>query len=145
MSAALDKGKWAEKQARDWMEARSAKVAAFVYHRYPDAKAARGALAAQPADYLVSANKVIYHLETKETKQINRLPKGKIKQFGQLLKWWIGGITPYVVIYRSETQDWAYLGPNQLFSLAECPPSFDLTQRPKFDTCNDVLTHLFAS
>lgn len=121
MSSVLDKGKWAEAQARAWMEAESNRDASFIYHRYPDAKAARGALAKQPSDYLVSAQGSIYHLEVKETKQVNRLPKAKIRQYGQLLKWYWGKITPYVVVFRSEARDWVYLGPDEMFCFDDCP------------------------
>lgn len=143
MSKGFDPGQWAEKQAKDWMDSRSNAVSSFVYHRYPDAKAARGALAAQPADYLVSTRGHILHLEVKETKQLNRLPKAKVRQYGMLLKWWWGNVKPYLIVYRSEAKDWVWLGPEQLFCFDECPPSFDMTQRPKFSTAADVLSHLF--
>lgn len=139
-----DRGKWAEKQARDWMESQSGKDSTFVYHRYPDAKAARGALAKQPSDYLVSAMGSIYHIEVKETQQINRLPKSKIRQYGMLLKWHWGNITPYVVVFRSEVNDWVYLGPDELFCFDDCPPSFDMTSRPRFPTCNELLKELLT-
>lgn len=138
-----DPGKWAESQARVWLEAQSQAVAGFTWHRYPDAKAARGALAAQPADYLVS-NGTIFHLETKETKKVNRIPADKIRQYGMLKKWWWAKITPFVVVYRSECKDWLYLGPDELFCFDDCPPSFDMLARPKFATCADVMKELFA-
>ena len=139
-----DPGKWAERQARIWLEAQSTFDADFVYHRYPDAKAARGALAAQPADYLVSSDGRIFHLEVKETKQVHRLPKAKIRQYGMLLKWHWGNIAPIVLIYQSETKLWTYLSAVQLFQFADCPPSFDLTLRPKFFSCDNALKEIFA-
>lgn len=140
----FDPGQWAEKQAKDWMDRQSSKVASFVYHRYPDAKAARGALSAQPADYLVSTQGRILHLEIKETKELNRLPKVKVRQYGMLQKWWWGNVAPYVVVYRSAAKDWTYLSSDELFCFDECPASFDMTNRPKFNTAADVLSHLFA-
>ena len=143
MSSVADRGKWAEQQARQWLDRQSEIDANFAVHRYPDAKAARGALAKQPSDYLVS-NGTIYHLEIKETKEVNRLPKAKIRQYGMLLKWHWAKITPYVVVYRSTTNDWTYLGPDEMFCFDDCPPSFDMKQRPKFPTCAAVLQELFT-
>lgn len=139
-----DPGKWAESQARIWLEMQSRKVAEFTWHRYPDAKAAQGALAAQPADYLVS-NGTVCHLEIKETKQINRLPKSKVRQYGQLKKWWLAKIEPYVVVYRSEAHDWTFLTATDLCMDGDAPASFDMTKTPKFASCADVLNHLFAT
>jgi hypothetical protein len=139
----LDPGKWAEKQAKDWLEAESNRVLTFAWHRYPDAKAARGALAAQPADFLV-ANNATYHLEVKETKEVNRLPKAKVRQYGMLLKFSLAGIKPYVVVYRSERKDWLYFSAAELFCFDACPPSFDMTHRPTFATCGDLLKEIFS-
>jgi penicillin-binding protein-related factor A (putative recombinase) len=136
-------GDWAEAEVQKWLDKETSRLCNFAYHRYPDARAARGALAAQPADYLVS-NGTICHLEVKETEQINRLPKKKIRQYGMLLKWKWAGVTPFVVIYRSEAKDWVYLSSDQLFEFEECPPSFDLSKRPTYATCGDIMNWLFA-
>lgn len=138
-----DAGKWAEREAKLWLEKHSNEVLAFAYHRYPDARAARGALAAQPADFLI-ANGSTFHLEVKETAQINRLPKAKISQYGTLLKFHYAGVIPYVVVYRSACKDWICLGPAELFGFEECPASFDMTQRPTFATCGEILRSLFT-
>jgi len=137
-----DEGKWAEKQAQTWLENASNQAHDFAWHRYPDSRAARGALAAQPADFLVACGKA-FHLEVKETAQIKRLPKKKIGQFGMLQKFHWAGIEPYVVIYRSEAKDWVYLGPAQLFEFEECPPSFDLSKRQTYATCGAIMEWLF--
>lgn len=142
MSKGFDPGKWAEREAALWLEAASQKAHDFAFHRYPDAKAARGALAAQPADFLVAACGNTYHLEVKETKQINRLPKAKVRQFGMLKKFHWAGITPYVVVYRSEREDWIYLGPSQLFCFEDCPPSFDMTHLQIYPNCAAVLQEI---
>lgn len=140
----LDPGKWAEKQAQGWLESASQQSQHFAWHRYPDSKAARGVIGAQPADFLVSfGSGNTFHLEVKETKQINRLPKAKISQFGMLLKFHWAGITPYVLIYRSEMRDWVYLGPDQLFMYETCPPSFDMTHQQVFHSCADALHWIF--
>lgn len=144
MSKALDPGAWAESQSRAWMNNESGRIAGFAFHRYPDAKAARGSLAAQPADFLLSSKQIIYHLETKETQQVRRLPKSKIRQYGQLKKWWWANIQPRVVIYRSECNDWVWLGPEQLFEFEDCPASFPLFDRPTFPTCTSLMESLFS-
>lgn len=144
MSSVNDKGKWAESEVRKWMEAQSARDANFTYHRYPDSKAARGALAAQPSDYLVGARGQHFHIEVKETEQVRRLPKAKIRQYGMLLKWWWAKITPYVVIYRSGSDDWCALGPTELFEFEDCPPSFLISDRPKYTSAGSLLESLLT-
>jgi hypothetical protein len=68
-------GKVAEKAVQGWLEKTSASRRDFAFHRYPDARAARGALAAQPSDFLVAYKKLgVFHLEVKETEQQYRLP-----------------------------------------------------------------------
>lgn len=147
MPKKIDPGKWAEKEAQAWLEAKSAADAGFAWHRFPDARAARGALAAQPCDFLVSqaigaANRTIY-LEVKETAQQRRLPKAKISQYGTLKKFYWTNADVLVLIYMSEHQQWVTLQAtheiDDLFYYDECPSSFDLSQLERFDTAAQAL------
>lgn len=142
----FDPGEWAEQQVRAFLVEENARCANFCFHRYPDTKAARSQLiAAQPSDYLVANNaRLHFHIEVKETAQPNRLPKAKIRQYGQLLKWWHGGIHPRVVIFRSAHNDWTWIGPDQLFGFDVVPPSFDMTGRPSFSHANELLQDILA-
>lgn len=143
----LTPGKWAEQQAQEWLEAKSSSVASFAWHRYPDAKAARGALAAQPADFLVGyplPNKSpAYHLEVKETAQENRLPKAKVSQYGKLKMFDEAGFNTIVLVYRSAFKDWLYLRRRELFYYDTCPPSFPFEGRPTFPTAAAALEEIF--
>lgn len=115
----VDLGKWAEKKVKGWLEARSSCDVGLAYHRYPDARAARGALAAQPADFLVAykTNLASYaiHLEVKETAQTRRLPRDKISQIGKLKLFHLAGFKTLVVVYRSKLDDWTWFTPADLF------------------------------
>lgn len=143
-----DLGKWAEKKVNAWLEARSAANAAFAFHRYPDARAARGALAAQPADFLVAATlgdkKAAIHLEVKETAQKNRLPRSKIGQFGKLQMFHWAGFRTLIVVYRSEYDDWTYFVADDLFIDQDEPPkSFPFADDRSFRTEVELLDRLF--
>lgn len=142
-----DRGKWAEKQARDWLEARSANSFKFSFHRYPDSKAARGALAAQPSDYvtsdMTSGTPKIRHIEVKETAVENRLPKTKVRQYGMLLKFHWAGIAAFVVVYRSAHNNWIVLGAHELFAYEVCPPSFDMRELTTYPTCAAAMRSIF--
>lgn len=124
MNKHADKGKDTEKAVQDYLEKRSLASTAFAWHRFPDARAARGALASQPCDFLVGVNGQTIFLEAKETEQKIRLPKNKISQYGTLLKWHWAGFRVLVVVHRSDLQDWTYLDNDDLFGYDVCPPSF---------------------
>ena len=143
MSKHANLGKKAEKQVQAWLEARSAAGVAFAFHRFPDARAARGMLAAQPSDYLVAHRGRMVLLEVKETQQERRLPKAKVSQYGALLKFYLAGSDVIVLVYRSTTSDWVYLDADNLFDNAECPPSFPLYNLPAFASASDALEEIF--
>ena len=148
----FDAGKWAEKEVQAWLEAKSAADAGFAWHRFPDARAARGALAAQPCDFLVSGatlgggNRVVF-LEVKETAQKSRLPKAKISQYGTLKKFYWTNAEVVVLVYMSEHQKWVMLQATQeiddLFHYDECPASFDLSQLDTYETASEALESFF--
>ena len=142
-----DPGKATEAAVQVWLGTEAAADSAFAYHRYPDARAARGVLAAQPADFLVARKvcgvRLVWHLEVKETALDRRLPKAKLGQYGKLKMFWLAGIEPVVVIYRSSVKDWVYLSAAELFEHDECPASFPLSDLQSFPTLNDIMTEIF--
>lgn len=148
----FDAGKWAEKEAQDWLESCSQQDAGFAWHRFPDARAAMGRLSAQPSDFLVSvaaprgSNRTVY-LEAKETAQERRLPKAKIGQYGMLRKFFWTNAEVVVLVYMSAHKKWCYLQANQsiddLFCYEDCPASFPLTDLPQFETAAEALADYF--
>ena len=147
MTNKANMGKWAEKQVALFLEQCSNGSSSFAWHRLPDARSARGMLAAQPSDMIVSlgtkhGNRTIY-LEVKETKDIRRLQKAKIGQYGMLLKFWLTQAHVLVLVFMSTTQQWVMLKGGDLFSLEECPPSFPLWGRQTYDTAADALSAYF--
>jgi len=144
-----DRGKWAEAQVQKWLEKRSASELAFAYHRYPDARAARGALANQPADFLVARktklDKVACHLEVKETKEVRRLPKAKIGQYGKLKLFHEAGFDTVVLVFRSELKDWVMFTPEDLFCYEELPTSFPFAGLAPYQSAASALDALFPN
>lgn len=142
-----DRGKWAEAHVANWLEDRTNREVGFAYHRYPDARAARGALAAQPADFLVAIKRPkseprAVHLEVKETAEVRRLPRSKITQYGKLGMFDLAGFETFVVVYRSHHADWTYFSRGELFGDDDVPTSFPFAGRPTFDTAAHVLQEI---
>jgi hypothetical protein len=132
MKKPLSPGKWAEAEVQAWLEKASASSS-------PDARAARGALAAQPADYLVSFQSKPIHLEIKETENAGRLPRSKIRQYGVLKKWWWAGIEPYVLVWCSTLGMWYVLRAADLYPNQDTTPtSFRFDNQARF--YNDLNT-----
>jgi hypothetical protein len=145
---APEKGKQAEKDTQEWLEARSSSLFHFAYHRMPDAKAARGAIAAQPADFLVGqtfadGRKVAYLLEVKETAELRRLPKDKVGQYGKLYMFNSAGFEVRVLINRTEFKDWVYLTAAELFPSLDAPKSFPFEGLKSFPTHAAALQEIF--
>lgn len=142
-----DLGKWAEKEVGKWLDARSQAHSDFAFHRYPDARAARGALTSQPADFVIGCRTALgsaaIHLEVKETAQERRLPKSKISQYGALLKFHWAGFRTLLVVYRSKHNDWTYFTGPELFEHYEAPASFAFIEGRSFPTAAALLNHLF--
>ncbi len=138
------RGKWAEKQVQDWLQARSLASVDFAFHRFPDARAAQGKLSAQPADYFCSWRGVgAFMLEVKETKETSRLPKAKISQYGKLKLFDLAGVYTRVVVYISALNVWCCLTDHDLFSFEMCPASFKLSTQ-RFHTVDEVMSCVFG-
>ena len=147
MTNKADMGKWAEKQAALFLEQCSRECSTFAWHRFPDARAARGLLAAQPSDLLLSfgtkgGNRTVF-LEVKECANPRRLPKAKIGQYGMLLKFWLTQAHVLVLVFMSATSKWVWMDGPRLFSYAECPASFPLHDLKPYDSAAEALSAYF--
>lgn len=147
MTQYADRGQWAEKQVEEWLKNRSKADIGFAWHRFPDAKAARGALQAQPSDYLVgydkSTFKGAYFLEVKETKNTTRLPRDKVGQYGKLkMFWYTQAFRIIVLVYRSEHNDWKILDEENLFGDEDVPTSFPFEPK-SYANVDEALSTIF--
>ncbi len=144
MSNLGTRGKWAEKQVQDWMTPRSDNDIRFSFHRLPDARAARGALSSQPADYYVMHKGEFTHLEVKETEHPLRLPRTKVSQYGVLKKFYLAGGKTNLVVYRSLADSWTYFTTDEIFrDNADPPTSFVFVVGRDFPTAAAVLNLLY--
>jgi hypothetical protein len=148
MSKFADRGKWAENEAQTWLDARSAAVSEFAWHRFPDSRSARNPIPAQPADFLVAFrwpghSPMAAMLEVKETENLTRLPKDKIGQYGKLRMFAAAGFRAYVLVFRSAHNDWLVLGNDDLFSTEIAPKSFPFLGLRTFPTAAAALESIF--
>ncbi len=137
-----DPGKWAEAEVERVMHGWSEKTTRVAYHRYPDARAARGTLAAQPADFLLAAYGRTFHIEVKESVNPHRLPRTKVPQWGKLKMFWWAGILPRVVVYRSVHKDWYVLTERELFPMGDITPTsfpYEAMSHQAFKSVEDAM------
>jgi hypothetical protein len=137
-----DQGKGVETQVREWLEDMSDAKSDFAFHRYPDARAARGALAAQPSDFLVANKnrKRVFHVEVKETAKMGRLHRSKISQLGALQKFMWAGIIPIVFVFITDENLWCVLEEDDLYPEGDAPVSFALKNLPMYSTHAEILS-----
>lgn len=109
----------------------------FSWHRLPDAKAARGAIAAQPADYAWWRRPDGGYLEVKATQHEYRLPKDKIRQLPLLQKHAMAGAQSLVLIHHYTIGKWRIV---KAMDLATDVPSWDLRSYPTYDSAERALT-----
>ena len=137
-------GKAEEAIVAKWLGTRSARDVGFWWHRFPDARAARGALAAQPSDFIVVTGARCVFLEVKATSISTRLPKDKVGQYGTLMSAWWAGATIYVLVHRTVEDDWLILTSAQLFTPGDLiPTSFSFTGLHSFETAEAALSSIF--
>lgn len=114
----------------------------FTYHRMPDAKAARGALPAQPGDFLYASNDstlgspCVGFLEVKACKHPYRLAKDKISQLAKLNLFEMAGAKSYVLVNHYLQGYWRVVPTNWL---ADGVPSWDLSNCATYPTHVDAL------
>lgn len=142
-SSRANLGKEAEAAVQRWLEGKSASTLDFAYHRYPDARSARGALAAQPADFEVAYDPFCFNLEVKETANPRRLPRDKVGQWAVLRKFDKAGKKAYVIVYRSALDDWVLLDSAALFNHDEAPASFPFEGLQSYPSAAAALESIF--
>jgi hypothetical protein len=80
----------------------------FAWHRYPDTRAARGMIKAQPCDYLLACGRA-WHLEVKETHHDFRLPRDKLSQLPTLQKFAAAGLGFGVIVHHTTTGKYRFV------------------------------------
>lgn len=108
----------------------------FSWHRLPDAKAARGFLAAQPADYVWWRLPHGGYLEVKALHHDYRLPKDKVRQLPLLQKHSLAGARCFVLVHHYLLGYWRIVPASNLeIGL----PSWDLSDYPLFPSAEAAL------
>lgn len=108
----------------------------FSWHRLPDARSARGRVAAQPADYIWWRLPHGGYLEVKATRHDFRLAKDKVRQLPLLHKHALAGARNYVLVHHYMLGKWRVV---RAESLEIGLPSWDLSQAPLFDSPGEAL------
>lgn len=108
----------------------------FAWHRMPDAKAARGALKAQPADYLVANQTQTSFIEVKALKAARLLPKDRISQLATLKKFEETAMRNYVLVFQYLEGLWRIESVEHIEMGAT---SWDVTKWPTYGTAEDAM------
>lgn len=108
----------------------------FAWHRMPDAKAARGRLKAQPADFLYRNGKSSGFLEVKALKHAHRLPSARVTQLPTLLKWSMAGSGDLILIHHYMEGVWRAV---KAADLDPSVPSWDLRNVRTFPSAEMAL------
>jgi len=131
-------GKETERLVEALLKERNERLS-FAWHRMPDAKAARGALAAQPADYLVASAGQAFWLEVKALRHEFRLPRDRLTQLPVLKKFKLAGMPSILLVHHYTTQKWRALSAPKLSTDV---PSWDLRPWVPCDSPEEALTIL---
>lgn len=86
----------------------------FAFHRLPDARSARGALAAQPSDFLYRCGDFAGFVEVKAVEHPTKITKTALRQLAQLQKWGGAGSADVILILHYMTGVWRVLDPRDL-------------------------------
>lgn len=111
----------------------------FAYMRFADAKAARGLIKAQPADYLFVYNGTTVFLEVKALKHPKRLPKDRVTQLPTLKKFQMAGAECVVLVHHYMEGIWRLV---DVSDLEPGVPSWDLSLFQPFASPADALGSL---
>ena len=129
-------GKATEKLVEDVFDELN-KSMGFAYHRLPDAKAARGALAAQPADYIYFFRGVGGFIEAKALKHVFRLPRDRVTQLPVLHKFDFAGSRNFVIVHHYMTGVWRVVATTELEAGV---PSWDLRGLTEYRSANEAVS-----
>jgi hypothetical protein len=143
------RGKWAEKQVRDWMSRRSETDAGFAFLRYPDARA--GSAQPAPSDFEAGHRGTNFKIEVKEVKittvSSRRLPAANFAadKVGRMRKWRLAGSQCWVIVChltegRGGVREWRLVPADYFFERAA---SWDLSLFKAYPKVEDVMLQLF--
>lgn len=99
------RGKTAEKAVKDLLTRLNVQ-ADLAWFRTPDARAARGTLAASPADFLVAVKGKVLWWEVKSTQHPFRLRRDAVSQLPTLKKFRMAGMEYVVLVFHTEERLW---------------------------------------
>jgi hypothetical protein len=133
------RGKNAERLVKSALDKLNEEIFEFAWHRYPDTRASRGMIAAQPCDYLLSCAGYAHHLEVKEIEDEKemRFPRKRLTQLPLLTKFAHAGIDFGVLIYHSRRREWRFI--YERVFLANDAPSLDLAAFPAYPNAREAL------
>ena len=143
-SKLADRGKVAEDKVREYLEAWASRDTRRDFDRLVDTKAAGRVIRAAAADFeFFCTNGVEVAaglIEVKETEHPYRLDRKRLTQAARLRKRAKCGCTVLVVVYHSTLKKWRTLSSAQVLD-ATVGGSWDLRDRPMFDTPGEALAH----
>jgi len=135
----------AGKEVENLVKAEFAKLAVnqhFAWHRMPDAAAARGALAAQPGDFLYTCAGTSGFLEVKALKDPRRLPASRLTQLGVLKKFELAGMESYVLVFQYTEGYWRVMPIEQI---EVGVPSWLVTEWPGYTDLRLAIDFMFSN
>lgn len=108
----------------------------FAFHRLPDAKSARGALAAQPADTLIVDKGLMAFLEIKALRHSFRLTKDRVSQLPTLHKFEAAGAVCLILCHHYMDGIWRIINARDLDA---SQPSWDLRHLKVYTNPRDAI------
>lgn len=142
MTTTTDRGKWAEGEVRKKLKKYNEHVAAFAFHRHPDARA--GSLQTAPADFEAKTPLAHFLLEVKQIQHEFRLPQKNFApdKVARMAKWQNADSYCWVIVCHMPMKTWR-LVPLDRFR-GERPPSWDLRPYP-VQTLDQIMEKLFGA
>jgi hypothetical protein len=149
MATVGQRGKWSEKQVRDWLARRSEADAQLAFLRYPDARA--GSAQPAPSDFEVTHRGTNFKVEVKEVKittvSSRRLPAANFAadKVARMRKWALAGSPGWVVIChltegRGGVREWRVVPASHFYGRTA---SWDVSMFPAYPKVEDVMALLF--
>jgi hypothetical protein len=130
------RGKYAEKEVETYLKKLNAADSGFAYFRLADSRAARGMIAASPADFLYFRGGVGGFIEVKSSSHPFRIAKDKISQLPTLNKFDKAGAKSWVLLHHSSLNRWR-IAPSTYFPMGV--PSWIVDGLPLFDSAESAL------
>lgn len=143
-SKLADRGKVAEDKVKVYLDGWAARDPRRDFDRLVDTKAAGRVIRAAAADYEFfctdGVDSAAGLIEVKETEHPYRLDRKRLTQSARLRKRAKCGCAVFVLVYHSALKKWRTLSKVQVLD-ATVGGSWDLRDRPLFDTPGEALVH----